>query len=460
MCFDACLARSQSRSIADAVFRNHIAQLSTWALTSSPPCYVFSPLETRLRVTLPIQVALHHAIPMSMYAQPDPGPSPYKPSPTRSMGGGIGEDVADNHRESPVHNSSSSGSRGLRRRHSEQSLPQTQLSSARSYPRDPIASLTIISTPNHPQSRPSTSSGILTSPPIQSTPPPTGGSLSQSHSQSQLQPLPQSDRLPLWALAPGMNVLQGSTSASIGIKLGDFSSLNLVNNDHENINSLGRALVGNRSRLNHHAGEVWIDSSPLRSKQRHILASPLPPLPPLIKPPSRPSTPASRIMDIGDRDTGSDTRSIKSRTSQRHLPYHQHPHQHQHQHQAQQEHHLSPQDQFTPPNLFQSSKSQSHHHHHGQFPRLARIPHWKRGRKELMEDVLEDLGKGLEVEGVLEDGMRSLGLWDLEHSLHADRARRASQDRGGVLLGPLGMSVGEKVKSAQTRLSYGYGHEV
>lgn len=73
-----------------------------------------------------------------------------------------------------------------------------------------------------------------------------------------------------------------------------------------------------------------------------------------------------------------------------------------------------------------------------------------------MEDVLEDLGKGLEVEGVLEDGMRSLGLWDLEHSLHADRARRASEDQGGVLLGSLG--VGERTRKSENRFSSGQGH--
>lgn len=375
---------------------------------------------------------------MSMYAHPDPGPSPYKPSPTRSIGGGV---IPRGHHESPVHDASSSGGRGLRRRHSEQSLPQTQQSSARSYPRDPIASLTIISTPNHPQSqsRPSTSSGIP-NPTLRDTFPPSSAS-----PQSQPRPLPQSDRLPLWALAPGMNVLQGSTSASIGIKLGDFSSLNLVNNDHENINSLGKALVGHRSRLNHHAGEVWIDSSPLKSSSRMILA------PPLVKPPSRPSTPASRIMD----DTGSDNRSTRSYTSQRFQPYphtngHPNAYQHQPQDQKSQPHqqyqqyqqyqneqnHLSPPEQFTPPNLFQSSKSKSSHSHAGQFPRLARIPHWKRGRKELPEDVLEDMGKGLEVEGV-EEGMRNLGLWDLEHGLHADRARRESEDAGGILMGSL-----------------------
>lgn len=254
-------------------------------------------------------------------------------------------------------------------------MPQlTSPQRERIYPRDPIASLTIITTPSHPQSRPATWSG------------PSDRSL----------PLPQaqSERLPLWALAPGMNVLQGSTSASIGIKLGDFSALNLVNNDHANIDSLGKALVGQRSRLHHHAGEVWIDSSPL--KEKHAI------LVPPIDPPSRPSTPASKIID------DSDSRSIRSATSVLNQ-------------------HLTPPDKFTPPNIFRPKGTPS------SFPRLARIPHWKRGRKELPEDVVEDLGGGVDVEGVLE-GIQGLGMWDLEHSLYADRARLADEDRGGVLL--------------------------
>lgn len=352
-----------------------------------------------------------------MYAQPELGPSPYKPSPTRSIGAVSNSRPRyhQNQYNAPVMKSSSSGP--LKRRHSEHSLPQVTPASARSYPKDPIASLTIISTRNNPpSSRPSTSSGVPQYP--LSTPKNTNSESTDPNSErimntdrntpptSNPYPQPQTDRLPLWALAPGMNVLQGSTSASIGIKLGDFSAINLLNGDHEDIDSLGKALVGHRSRLNHHAGEVWIDSSPLKSKTTILV-------PPLMKPPSRPSTPASRIMD-----DNSDARSIRSVTSQK-IPLNAIPNQH-----------LTPPEAFTPPNLFstssRSTKSQP-------FPRLARIPHWKRGRKELPEDVLEDLGKGLEVEGVIE-GMRNLGMWDLEHSLHADRARRASEDRGGILL--------------------------
>lgn len=325
-------------------------------------------------MSLPIHVALHHAIPMSMYAQPDPGPSPYKPSPTRSTGGHY-----DRERERSVAKSSSSGP--LRRRHSEHSLPPlTPSQRERQYPRDPIASLTIISTPNHPQTRPATSSGPY------DTSPPT--------------PQAQSERLPLWALAPGMNVLQGSTSASIGIKLGDFSALNLVNGDHADIDSLGKALVGQRSRLHHHAGEVWIDSSPLKEKH-NILVPP-------IEMTSRPSTPASRIID----DPNADSRSVRSVTS------------------AVLNQHLTPPEKFTPPSIFQAKGTPS------SFPRLARIPHWKRGRKELPEDVIEDLGRGSEMDGVLE-GMRGLGMWDMDHTLYADRARIADEDEGGILLNAL-----------------------
>jgi hypothetical protein len=55
----------------------------------------------------------------------------------------------------------------------------------------------------------------------------------------------------------------------------------------------------------------------------------------------------------------------------------------------------------------------------------------------LMEDVLEEMNVGLEVDGVLE-GMRNLGLWEMEVGLHADRIRRASENTDGSLLQNLG----------------------
>lgn len=41
-------------------------------------------------------------------------------------------------------------------------------------------------------------------------------------------PPPPGERIPLWALAPGVGILHGSTSASIGVRLGDFSAINLT----------------------------------------------------------------------------------------------------------------------------------------------------------------------------------------------------------------------------------------
>lgn len=92
--------------------------------------------------------------------------------------------------------------------------------------------------------------------------------------------------------------------------------------------------------------------------------------------------------------------------------------------------HLTPPEKFTPPDLFRSKATAA------SFPRLARIPHWKRGRKELPEDVVEDLWRGSEVEGAAE-AMRGLGMWDLDHTLYADRARMAEEDGGGALLSAL-----------------------
>ena len=389
--------------------------MSTWALTSSPPCYIFSPLETRLRGFHPIQYTLHHAIPMSMYAQPGPerATSPYRPSPTRSNGG------------DSIIRKSVSPTATRRRRHSDNSLPEPsheiRSPTQRSYPRDPIASLTIVSTP--------VSQGPAEVPPSAST--------IQSNAKGYL----QSDRIPLWALAPGMNVLQGSTSASIGIKLSDFSALNLMDSCPETGKPVpyvgaGHQRMGSKSGLNktvraHHsgAGELWIDSSPIQAKHK-ILVPPVEAI-------SRPSTPATSAVEI--ETTTISGRPLKrysvieiDNKSSRHGRHHDleprsiHSGAH-----FQIQRHLTPPEKFIPPQLFASKPSA------GAFPRLARIPHWKRGVKELMEDVLEELNVGLEVDGVLE-GMRNLGLWDLEIGLHEDRVRRASENTDGSLLQNLG----------------------
>ena len=68
--------------------------------------------------------------------------------------------------------------------------------SPRIYPPDPVATLSVI----------------------------TQDSLTDAHT-GELVP----DRIPLWALAPGVGVLHGSTAVSLGVRLGDFSACNLAN---------------------------------------------------------------------------------------------------------------------------------------------------------------------------------------------------------------------------------------
>jgi hypothetical protein len=368
--------------------RNHISQLATWALTSSPPCYILSPLETRVRILHPIQYTLHHAIPMSMYTQPDldDATSPSHISPTHSVGGG--PPAAKQHTNIDA-----------KRRHSDNSLPGFEVGKkslgGRTLTRDPIASLTIVSSP------------VPSVPGFQHLANPEVPKSASSCGTSTKGYL-QSDRIPLWALAPGMNVLQGSTSASIGIKLSDFSALNLVSQGDDAPRTISsdaaprpglggterpKGGVGlNKTIRGHHSGEVWVDSSPIQAKHKVLV--------PPVESVSRPSTPANIDNVGGNGDNGS--RSTGHRQ------------------------HLTPPEKFTPPELFGAGPRAA-------FPKLARIPHWRRGRKELVEDVLEELSKGLELDGVLEE-MRNLGMWDLELDLHSDRMRRSSEEVDGTLL--------------------------
>jgi hypothetical protein len=223
-----------------------------------------------------------------------------------------------------------------------------------------------------------------------------------------------------------MNVLQGSTSASIGIKLADFSALNLINDmDPSSETVPTQGYQPTMSGLNktvraykQHTGEVWIDSSPIQAKHK-ILVPPVEAI-------SRPSTPAAIVIEIDNTSSRhGDHNDLGSRSVSVHSGAHfQIP---------KPMRHLTPPEKFTRPDLFASRPSA------GTFPRLARIPHWRRGRKELVEDVLEEMGKGMELDGVL-DGMRNLGLWEMEVSLHKDRIRRESEDSDWSLLQTLGRS--------------------
>ncbi|ORX38420.1 hypothetical protein BD324DRAFT_655746 [Kockovaella imperatae] len=242
--------------VSSRVTENHIAAISQWALTSSPPCYVFSPLETRLRERQPLHRALHHAIPMSMYAWPTDDvssaclplsfstslaslPSPYSgvqsvgtqrekstsplTSPQQTSFSGFGlsfnDGAASGRRESFFDNQEELSPEPSRRASSELTRAPTspllgRTSSGSSITQknrhDPVATLTVISGQDDDQPTVSMSgspSNVLSN--IASVPAPV-------------------DRIPLWTLAPGVGVLRGSTSASIGVKLGDFSAINLV----------------------------------------------------------------------------------------------------------------------------------------------------------------------------------------------------------------------------------------
>ncbi|KIR34634.1 hypothetical protein I352_02885 [Cryptococcus deuterogattii MMRL2647] len=211
------------------VIENHLSSLSTWAITSSPPIYIFSPLETRLREQRPLHLALNHAIPMSMYAWPLEGQLAYEAGRTRC---GSVENTSTGARADWEHYRRASGGSPilLTRRISEQdtriSNKQSSIdSSSRKtrYPPDPIAALTIIMS--------SLESPAVMKDEIDGTDnaAPSSASLSwRNLSQSSISYTSPVDRIPLWQLAPGVGILHGSTSASIGIHINGFSAISLV----------------------------------------------------------------------------------------------------------------------------------------------------------------------------------------------------------------------------------------
>lgn len=170
---------------------NHLAALSAYALTSSAPMYVFSPMETRLRETQPLHLALHHAIPISMYACPEEVDLPTSISvisPIKNHGEGIG----------------TSGARGVcwtkqfdKLGGVDQTRYQDNTDGYKS--QDPVATLTIMAADTIDDFR------LFAI-----------GSLD-----------PQIYRIPLWALVPVLGTPYGSTASWIGICLTDFSAVNL-----------------------------------------------------------------------------------------------------------------------------------------------------------------------------------------------------------------------------------------
>lgn len=332
--------------------RNHLASLSTWALASSPPAYIFSPLETRIRETQPLHLALHHAIPMSMYAWPAdssprqsgiplrlPSPSPYRSPVPQHL-----PDAANRQRRLSAPCSTTENI-------SPPELVRSDSQQEKQYPPAPVASLTITSDP-------------FTSPNGATVPPPV-------------------DRIPLWALAPGVGVLHGSTSASVGVRLGDFSALNLEDEQTDlngttnaSTNPSLRSSIGipmtrnnaptglpNQPKL---ARTISTSLDPQRLRPRVSLIAPAVPA---VETPSRPITPSRALLQ--------QTNTIKMGSSmtmkmQRH----------------------------TAPHLSRPDKSgiapASQNNSSWPSP-LSKVSGWRKGRKEQMEDVIEQLGWGSEM---------------------------------------------------------------
>jgi hypothetical protein len=155
--------------------RNHLASLSAWARRYDPPIYIFSPLETRIRETLPIHVALKHAIPISMYAAPPTGVHCGVTIPTRDGDVYLAMPTADTPEEPQKRV----------RRHSLTDVKTVQ----EQYAPAPVATLTLAT--------------------------------------DDLSPV---KRRPLWALAPGSGAWLWYASPKLGLSLSNYSAINLPKN--------------------------------------------------------------------------------------------------------------------------------------------------------------------------------------------------------------------------------------
>ncbi|WVN86847.1 uncharacterized protein L203_102021 [Cryptococcus depauperatus CBS 7841] len=376
------------------VTENHLSSLSTWALTSSPPAYIFSPLETRLREQRTLHLALNHAIPISMYAWPaetvsspnslaqfSPGfsfmpNSPNGPlaSPTRSGYGKLRRWERELSRkmsaDSPIL---------LTRRISGQDPPYSENrpndvkfvgkgSKGNRYPPDPIASLTIITSSDIDldiKEKDQKEDGPNSAPLPRPARPGSAGSGP-----------PPVDRIPLWHLAPGVGVLHGSTSASIGVRLGDFSAINLVGESglvesgeaskeikESEVEDLGVKTEKMGVEELRKTDGMGAGSGIGAERNHNIKAAAL-----LERPISRPSSAAPVSVGIPEVVKDNSTRPKKDG------PYSA--------------------AYLTPPEKVSGSLGRPWHSLSSQsWPApVSRVPGWRKGRKEIMEDTLEELG--------------------------------------------------------------------
>lgn len=183
---------------------------------------------------------------------------------------------------------------------------------------------------------------------------------------------PHADRIPLWALAPGVGILHGSTWRGLGVHLSDFSAINLSQSQAVRP---ARNSMGEQGAMAVSASDFGFRTSPMDlASMLHALPSAL------VEKAARPLTPASHIP----LPNPARPRPLQSR-SQEVRPAPQY---------------VRSAERLSAPHQRQRSRSPrgSVQHLPSGFSRswpdrpAEGLAGWKRGRKEIMEEILEDLG--------------------------------------------------------------------
>lgn len=273
----------------------------------------------------------------------------------------------------------------------------------------------------------------------------------QPHSLQDTPPsrLQQIERIPLWALAPGVGVLHGSTSASIGVKLEDFSAVNLGKQPREstpllvdpfrnrdgtettiNVEGANGGMVKQLARADL-AGVTTVAQTTANTQVNvTVQASAKPGLTverllhsDVESSSSRPITPVIRpISGVGQAAQRGTVQHTERKPVQGERQFGKH---------------LTPPDQ-RPDNLMRSQSQDVYTIHtlggesaSWSTPR-ARVSGWRRGRKEHVEDILEELGLDVEEETGKPDqnGEVGVGIGRGKEWVTLDRGRAGDLTEG------------------------------